>query len=59
MLCHMAEGTLQVKLRLQTLKQGKNFLDYPVVLNVITLAFKMEVGEKRVNWRDSAGEAGG
>lgn len=48
-----------VKLRLQTLKQGKkNFLDYPVVLNVITLAFKMEVGEKRVNWRDSAGEAG-
>jgi len=28
------------------------------VLNVITLALKMEVEEKRVNWRDEAGEAG-
>lgn len=46
------------KIKVTNIKTGKNFLDYPGVLNVITLAFKMEVGEKRVNWRDSAGEAG-
>lgn len=45
------------KIKVTNIKTGKNFLDYPVVLNVITLAFKWK-WERRVNWRDSAGEAG-